>query len=126
MRVAGPLHPLDERLVQVGQVRARDACRLVQVGDAARLDAPAVSWRRYISTSAGTGRPRARRSSASDLAIQTRTASKNAMSSRWPVISCGGAQGVEPGQAAAANRKRSPSVSSPSAGWLPGVAGSRR
>ena len=38
VRVALRAHPLDERLVQVGQVRAADAGGGVDVGDAAGLD----------------------------------------------------------------------------------------
>lgn len=40
VRVPLRLHPLDERLVQVRQVRPTDARRLVDVGDTARFDRP--------------------------------------------------------------------------------------
>lgn len=45
--------------------------------------APAASWRSASSTSGGFGSPRPARSSASNLAIQIRTESKNSMSSRY-------------------------------------------
>jgi hypothetical protein len=76
------LHALDERLVQMRQVGPPNPGRGVDIGDPARLDR-ARGELPQVQRDIGRNRQAARalRSSASNLATQTRTSSKNAMSS---------------------------------------------